>query len=89
MKLTSIYLSQVASNKIFDYLIDIVNLLSAAVGIIVVISIIVGGIQYITSDGNPQNVAAAKERIRNSILAFVIYIFGFAVLQYLIPGGLM
>jgi len=65
-----------------------INILSAAVGVIVVIMVAVGGVQYTASKDNPQQTAAAKERIRNALLALVAYIFMFAFLQWLVPGGI-
>ncbi len=65
-----------------------INILSAMVGIVVVIMIAVGGVQYVTAQDNPQAVEAARERIRNALIALVAYIFSYAFLQYLIPGGL-
>lgn len=73
---------------IVGYIITATNILSAAVGVIIVIMIAVGGIQYTTARDDPQAVAAAKQRIQNAILALVFYLFAFSFLQWLIPGGL-
>lgn len=72
---------------ILDYVINFTNLLSALVGIVVVGSIVYGGIQYSASSGDPQKVAAAKKRIVNSIFAFIFFIFMYSLIQYLVPGG--
>jgi hypothetical protein len=64
-----------------------INTLTACFGIIAVISIILGGINYTTSEGDPQKVSRAKNRIFNTIIAVVAYIFLYAFLQFLIPGG--
>ena len=74
---------------ILDYLTLLIKVLSGLVGIIVTAMIIVGGIQYSTSGGDGNAVSAAKKRIFNAILALVLYIFIFAFLQYLIPGGVL
>ena len=66
-----------------------INLLTTLVGIAVVISIIYGGIQYSSSGGDPQKAAKARGHITNTVLALVIYIFFFAFLQFLIPGGIL
>jgi hypothetical protein len=66
-----------------------VNFLIALVGIAVVISIIIGGIQYGSSAGDPQKVTAAKNRIRNAVVALVTFLFLYALLNFLIPGGLV
>jgi len=66
----------------------VINFLSIGVGVIVIIMIILGGIQYSMAGDNPQAVSAAKQRIMNALLALVVYIFMFAFLQWLIPGGI-
>lgn len=65
-----------------------IQLFSAAFGLIAVISIIMGGIQYTASAGDPQKVTAAKKRILNTIVAIVAYFFLYGFLQFLVPGGL-
>jgi hypothetical protein len=50
----------------------IVNLLSAIVGIVAVIMIIVGGFRYITSGGNDASVTAAKNTILYAIIGLVV-----------------
>jgi hypothetical protein len=65
-----------------------INVLSIIVGLMAVISIIIGAIQYITSTGDPQKVSAAKGRISKTIFAFIAYAFLYAFLQFIIPGGI-
>lgn len=65
----------------------IVNFLTALVGIVVVGSIMLGGIQYALGGDNAEKVGQAKKRIGNSLFAFLIFILTFAFLQWLIPGG--
>lgn len=69
------------------YLNPLINLLSAAVGMIVIIMIIVGGIQYASAGGDAGKVAAAKSRIFNAIFALIVFLFLYAILQWLVPGG--
>jgi hypothetical protein len=52
------------------------------------ISLIMGGVQYSSSNGDPQKITAAKNRISTTIIALVAYMFLFAFLQFLIPGGI-
>lgn len=75
-------------NKIITDLNYIIDFLSAGVGIVVVGSIILGGIQYSMAGGSPEAVGKAKQRITNAFIALVAFIFIFAFLQWLIPGGL-
>jgi Na+/phosphate symporter len=70
------------------YINPVVNLLAALVGVVVLGSIIAGAIQYSSSAGDPGKVAAAKKRIFNALFALAGFIFLYAFLQWVIPGGL-
>jgi hypothetical protein len=76
------------NNQIVKDLNDIVDFLSAGVGIVVIATIIVGGIQYSLAGDNATATGAAKQRITNGLIALATFIFAFALLQWLIPGGL-
>ena len=66
-----------------------VAFLSAAVGIIVVLSIVFAAIQYSSAGGDPQKVAQARGRIVKSVVAFLAYLVLWAFLQWAIPGGIL
>jgi hypothetical protein len=65
----------------------LIKFFAAALGIIVTISIVIGGIQYASSADDPQAVAKAKQRIITAVLALLGFIFLWAILQWLVPGG--
>ncbi len=71
------------------YVQPFVNFLSALVGVAVTVSIVIGGIQYGSSAGDSAKVSAAKNRIRNSIIALLAFLFLYAMMNFLIPGGLV
>lgn len=73
---------------IVKYLNKFIDFAGAGVGIVIVGVIIVGGIQYTTSGDNPTAVAAAKARIANGALAFLTFLFMWALLQWVVPGGI-
>lgn len=78
-----------ASNCLaLSYLISAINITTASVVAVVVGSIIFAGIQYSSSRDDPQAIAKAKHRILQAVIALLIFLFGFGVLQWLIPGGL-
>lgn len=77
------------SGLINKYVNPFIRLLGALIGIIVVISLVVGGIQYSASSGDPGKISAAKQRITNSLIALLAYFFLFFFLQWLIPGGIV
>ena len=74
---------------IVKYIQPFINLMAAFVGVAIVISVVVGGIQYGSSAGDPQKASAAKARIRNAIIALVAFVLLYAGLNFLIPGGLV
>lgn len=69
-----------------NYINPAIRALAAVVGVAVVLSIIVGGIQYTTSGDDPQKVSAAKQRIFKSLIALLAFFFLFRFLTWLIPG---
>jgi hypothetical protein len=71
------------------YLKWFINTLSAMVGIVVIAVLVIGGIQYSTSGGDPNAAAAAKKRISNAILALVAFGLMYGFLQWLVPGGVL
>jgi hypothetical protein len=72
-----------------EYINPLIKFLSALVGIAVVMSVVIGGIQYSAARDDPQAVGAAKKRISNAIFALIVYLFLFALLNFLVPGGLL
>jgi cytochrome bd-type quinol oxidase subunit 2 len=76
-----------SDNKLVTDLNDIVNFLSALVGVVVIAVIIMGGIQYAMAGDSSDAVGKAKSRIVNGLIALVAFIFTFAFLQWIIPGG--
>lgn len=74
---------------ILNYLVIIINVLAGAASVAIIGSIIYAGIQYSMSGSDPQKVSAAKDRIRNAIIALVFFIFGYTILNYLVPGGVL
>lgn len=74
---------------IIDYIAIFINLLGAAVGTIVVIVIVFGGVQYASARDNPQAVAAARQRITNALIALALYMAMLGFLQWLVPGGVI
>ena len=72
---------------LIDMLFAIIRFLSAGVGVVIVASTVYAGVMYTVSRGDPQAVAAAVTRLRNNVIALGLFIFGYAILNYLIPAG--
>lgn len=75
-------------NPIVDIAFALFRFLSAGVGLVVVGSIVLAGIQYTASRGDPQATGAAIKRISNSLIGLLIYVFLFAIANFLVPGGM-
>ena len=78
----------VHNNVIVQDLNKIVAFLSVGAGVIIIGMLIAGGIQYIAAGDNSSATADAKKRIINAFIALAIFLFAFAFLQWLIPGGI-
>jgi flagellar basal body-associated protein FliL len=72
-------------NPVTDLMFAIIRFLTNGVGIVIVGSLIYGGIMYSTSGDSPETNAKAKKRIRSNIVALMIFIFAYAILNYVIP----
>lgn len=79
---------ELASSGVWKLSIWIINILTVGVGIVAVAAIVFAGFLYTTARDDQAQTKKAIEMIRNTMIGLVIYVFMFAILQYLIPGGL-
>ncbi len=54
------------------------------IGAVAVIFLIIGGLRYVVSNGDPKNVSAAKDTILYAIIGIVVAIVSFAVVSFVI-----
>ena len=71
------------------YINPLIDLLSAAVAVVAVIAIIIGGIEYSTSAGDPQKAATGKQHIVSALIGLLAYLLLYVFLQFILPGGLI
>ncbi|MGH7237351.1 MAG: pilin [Candidatus Saccharimonadales bacterium] len=71
-----------------NYLNPVIDFLGAGVGIVIVIAMVIGGIQYTTSGGDPNKAAAGKKRLIDALIALVAFGFMYALLKFFVPGPL-
>jgi hypothetical protein len=74
---------------IINLLVIGINVLSALAGIAIVFSIMFAGFQYMTARDNSGQVQKAKQRIVWAIVALGLFIFMYALLDFLVPGGVI
>jgi len=74
-------------NPIVDATFAIIRFLSAGVGIVIVASTVFASVQYTSARDDPSAVGKAKKRLTSNFIALGLFIFGYAILNYLIPAG--
>jgi hypothetical protein len=61
-----------ANKKVNDTITLVINIFSIVVGIVAVIMIVLGGLKYITSGGDSNNITSAKNTILYAIVGLVV-----------------
>ena len=67
-----------------DAIVNIVNIVIGILGFICVAVIIIGGVGYMTSSGDPGKVKKAKDTILYGIIGLVICALAFAIVNFVI-----
>lgn len=80
--------TDITQNPIFFYLRNFLIFLAGGVGLAVVGGIIAGAYMYITARGNVGQTQQGQNMIINSVIGLLLFIFMYAILQFLIPGGI-
>ena len=61
-----------SQRKVNDLITLVINIFSIVVGVVAVIMIIIGGLKYITSSGDSNNVTSAKNTILYAVVGLVV-----------------
>lgn len=73
-----------SDNNLIGNITNILNVVIGVLGIVAVIVIILGGIQYMTSAGEPGKVKKAKDTILYGIIGLIICVLAFAIVNFVI-----
>ncbi|MBR3414874.1 hypothetical protein IKG73_02555 [Candidatus Saccharibacteria bacterium] len=65
---------------------NIINVIIAVLGIVAVIFVIVGAVQYITSQGDPGKMKKARDTIIYAILGVVLAGLAFAIVNFVLAN---
>jgi len=76
-------------NPIYGLAKGFMQILAALAGIVIVGAIIVGGIGYASARDDKGQIAKSIDIIRNAIIALLLFIGMGAILNALIPGGIL
>jgi Type IV secretion system pilin len=72
------------SSKIENVIKTVINILSAIVGAVSVIMIIIGGFKYVTSNGDSNSVSSAKNTIIYALVGLIIVAFAQVIVQFVL-----
>ncbi len=70
-------------NTIKTLIVNIINLLLSIVATVAVLFMVIGGIKYITSAGNPEGIESAKNTILYSVIGTLLSIMAFAIVTFI------
>ena len=62
---------------------QLLNFMLGVGGFFVVVQILIGSFEMITSQGNPQALQSARERVTNSIIALLFIVFSVTILEFI------
>lgn len=65
----------------------ILTIMTYGVGVLGTLGIVISGIQYATAGDNEGQTIKAKGRILNVVIGLLLWAAMYAILQFLIPGG--
>ena len=68
-------------NKVIQ---QVINILSIIVGVIAVIMIIIGGLRYITSGGESNNISGAKNTIIYAVIGLVVVAMAQIIVRFVL-----
>ena len=72
------------ANAFSNFIESIINLLLFVIGAVAVIMIIIGGIRYVTSNGDASQTKAARDTILYAIVGLVVAIMAYAIVNFVL-----
>lgn len=78
----------VEDTGIWHILLLVLNIMTGGVAILAVGGFVYGAILYSTAEDKAAQVSEAKQTIFNVVVGLVLFAFMYALLQFLIPGGI-
>ncbi len=64
-----------------------INILTAGVGVLALAGLVYGAVMYTSAGGSPEQVKKAMDIFRNVVIGIVAFAGMWALLNFLIPGG--
>ena len=74
----------VPTSSLSTMITTISNTILAIVGVVAVLFLILGGFQYITSAGNPEQIGKAKNTVLYAIIGIIVAILAYVIVNFVI-----
>lgn len=75
------------STALINIVKQVIQILTAGVGVAAVGAVIFGAVLYTTSEGSPDKVKKAREIWTNTVIGLLMFAFMVAITNFIIPGG--
>ncbi len=79
--------TKIEQTAVWSLLLQVLDILTAGVGVAAVGGVVYGAILYTSAGGNAEQVKKAREVIRNVVIGILTYALMYAALNFIIPGG--
>ncbi len=63
---------------------SVINMIIYGIGIVAVIVIIIGGVNYMLSQGDPNKIKKAKDTILYGVIGLVVVLIAFAIVNFVL-----
>lgn len=70
--------------SVVDLVLEVVNILLLGIGIVATIMLIVGGLKYVTSTGDPNKTNSARNTIIYALVGVVVAVFARAIVLFVL-----
>lgn len=75
------------STALINIVKQVIQILTAGVGVAAVGAVIFGAVLYTTSEGSPDKVKKAREIWTNTVIGLLMFAFMVTITNFIIPGG--
>lgn len=79
----------VQKSGIMGILTVVINIMAASVGILAIGAFVYAGILYASAGDSQENVKKAIDVIRNTVIGLVLFVGLYALVNYIVPGGVL
>lgn len=74
------------TNNLMSTVSTIINVIIGVVGIVSVIFIVIGGLSYVTSAGDPGKTKKAKDTILYAVIGLIVAVLAFAIVNFVLAS---